>query len=242
MHTNDPDPIPYRPLPDRLRIRDLPAAERPRERLQYYGASSLSTGELIAIILRVGAAGESAVHLANRLLARYEGLAGLARASFSDLCAERGLGAAKAAQLQAALELGRRLLHDSPHERPQIKSPADAANLLFLEMSVLEQEEMRVILLDTRNRVLAIETVYRGSLNMAVVRIGELFRAALKANAAAIILVHNHPSGDPTPSPEDLRLTRDAVQAGKLMSVEVLDHLVIGQGRYISLKERGLGF
>jgi hypothetical protein len=105
-----------------------------------------------------------------------------------------------------------------------------------------EGRRVRVILLDTRNRALAIETVYKGSLNMAVVRVGELFRAALKANAAAIILVHNHPSGDPAPSPEDIRLTRDAVQAGKLMSVEVLDHLVIGQGRYISLKERGLGF
>jgi DNA repair protein RadC len=227
----------YQPM-----IRDLPIAERPRERLKYYGASNLSTAELLAIILRVGISGESAIHVASRLLAQYEGLSGLARATFTDLCAERGLGEAKAAQLQAALELGRRLLRDSPQDRPQVTSPADAANLLFLDMSVLAQEEMRVILLDTRNRALAIESVYKGSLNAAVVRIGELFRAAIKANCAAVILVHNHPSGDPAPSPEDIRLTRDAVQAGKLLNIDVLDHLIIGQGRYISLKERGLGF
>ncbi len=231
------EPIEYRPM-----IRDLPAAERPRERLKHYGASALSTGELLAIILRVGVPGESVLQVANRLLARYGGLAGLARASFADLCAEHGLGEAKAAQLKAALELGRRLLVASPQERPQVKSPADAANLLSLDMGALEQEEMRVILLDTRNRVLAIETIYRGSLNAAVVRIGELFRAAIRANCAAVILAHNHPSGDPSPSPEDVRLTREAVAAGKLLGIEVLDHLIIGQGRYVSLKERGLGF
>ncbi|MCD6290299.1 MAG: DNA repair protein RadC [Anaerolineae bacterium] len=223
-------------------IRDMPAGERPRERLKYYGAGALSTGELLAIILRVGVHGESVLQVANRLLARYGGLAGLARASFTDLCAERGVGEAKAAQLKAALELGRRLLVASPQERPQVKSPADAANLLSLDMGMLEQEEMRVILLDTRNRVLAIETVYRGSLNSAVVRIGELFRAAIRSNCAAVILAHNHPSGDPSPSPEDIHLTRDAVRAGRLLGIEVLDHLIIGQGQYVSLKERGLGF
>ena len=229
--------VEYQPM-----IRDLPESERPRERLKHYGPGALSTGELLAIILRVGAPGESVLQVANRLLAQYGGLAGLARASFADLCAERGLGEAKAAQLKAALELGRRLLVASPQERPQVKSPADAANLLSLDMAALEQEEMRVILLDTRNRVLAIETVYRGSLNAAVVRIGELFRAAIRTNCAAVILAHNHPSGDPSPSPEDIRLTRDAVAAGRLLGIEVLDHLIIGQGRYISLKERGLGF
>ncbi|HEY64129.1 MAG TPA: JAB domain-containing protein [Caldilineae bacterium] len=223
-------------------IRDLPVSERPRERLKHYGAGALSTSELLAIILRVGVQGESVVQVANRLLAQYGGLAGLARASFADLCAERGVGEAKAAQLKAALELGRRLLVASPQDRPQVTSPADAANLVSLDMSVLEQEEMRVLLLDTRNRVLAIETVYKGSLNSAVVRIGELFRGAIRANSAAIILVHNHPSGDPSPSPEDIRLTRDAIQAGKLLGIEVLDHLIIGQGKYVSLKERGLGF
>ncbi len=229
--------VEYQPM-----IRDLPMAERPRERLKLYGAGALSTSELLAIILRVGVSGESVIQVASRLLARYGGLPGLARASFTDLCAERGLGEAKAAQLKAALELGRRLLVASPQDRPQVKSPSDAANLLSLEMGALEQEEMRVLLLDTRNRVLAIEAIYKGSLNSAVVRIGELFRAAIKANAAAIIMAHNHPSGDPSPSPEDVRLTRDAMQAGKLLGIDVLDHLIIGQGRWLSLKERGLGF
>ncbi len=229
--------VEYRPM-----IRDLPVGERPRERLKHYGAGALSTGELLAIILRVGVHGESVIQVANRLLAQYGGLPGLARASFADLCAEHGVGEAKAAQLKAALELGRRLLVASPEERPQVTTPDDAANLIALDMGVLEQEEMRVILLDTRNRVLAIRTVYKGSLNSAVVRIGELFRAAIRANCAAVILAHNHPSGDPSPSPEDVQLTRDAVRAGDLLGIEVLDHLIIGQGRYVSLKQRGLGF
>lgn len=153
------------------------------------------------------------------------------------------MGRTTAARLKAALELGRRLLTESPDERPQIASPADAANLLLAEMSALEKEEVRVILLDTRNRVLDIPTVYVGSLNTTVVRIGELFRAAIRQNAAAIILVHNHPSSDPSPSPEDVRLTEMTVQAGNLMDVELLDHLIIGGGgRFVSLKERGLGF
>jgi len=223
-------------------IREMPLGERPRERLEHYGASALSTAELLAIILRVGVSGQSVLHLSHALLAKYAGLMGLARASFADLCAEHGLGPAKTTQLKAALELGRRLLVESPDVRPQITSPADAANLVLLQMSVLEKEEVRVFILDTRNRVLSVPTVYVGSLNTNVVRVAELFRDAIKQNAAAIIVVHNHPSGDPTPSPEDVRLTEMLVEAGKLLDVEVLDHLIIGQGRFVSLKERGLGF
>lgn len=230
-------PVEYHPM-----IKDLPVSERPRERLQHYGEGALSTGELLAIILRTGVGGESAVTMGQRLLAEFGGLTGLARASFSDLCALRGLGVAKAAQLKAALELGRRLLIASPGERPQIKSPADAANLLMLEMSLLAQEQMRVILLDSKNRVLATPTIYQGSLNTSLIRVAELFREAVKQNCAAVIIVHNHPSGDPTPSPEDVRVTEQIVAAGKLLDIEVLDHLVIGQQRYVSLKERGLGF
>ena len=152
------------------------------------------------------------------------------------------MGEAKVAQLKAAFELGRRLLVESPDEQPTITSPADAANLLLGEMSLLEQESMRVILLDTRNRVQAIQTVYQGSLNTTMVRVGELFREAVRANCAAIIVAHNHPSGDPSPSPEDVAITKDIVAAGKLLSIDVLDHLVIGRQRFVSLKERGLGF
>jgi DNA repair protein RadC len=224
------------------RITDLPDDERPRERLLHVGASAVSTAELIAIILRVGTGGENVVALSQRLIAKFRGLGGLARASTSELCNEKGLGEAKVAQLKAAFELGRRLLVESPEEKPTITSPADAANLLLGEMSLLEQESMRVVLLDTRNRVQAIQTIYQGSLNTTMVRVGELFREAVRANCAAIIVAHNHPSGDPSPSPEDVAITKEIVAAGKLLSIEVLDHLVIGRQRFVSLKERGLGF
>lgn len=223
-------------------IKELPVSERPRERLKKYGAASLSAAELLAIILRTGVGGENVLNLAARLLARFRGLTGLARAGFAELCAEKGVGMAKAAQLKAALELGRRLLIASPEERPQVRSPADAANLLMLEMGLLEQEHMRLILLDAKNRVLDTPTIYIGSLHTSAIRVGELFREAVRGNCAAIIVAHNHPSGDPTPSPEDVKVTEQIVAAGKLLDIEVLDHLVIGRQRYVSLKERGLGF
>jgi DNA repair protein RadC len=223
-------------------IRDLPANLRPRERLIYAGESALSTAELLAIILRVGNRGESVIRMAERLLSEFDGVAGLARADFDELCRVHGVGTAKAAQLKSALELGRRLLIAQPEERPQIRTPADVANLLMLEMSLLEQEHLRTVLLNTKNRVMRITDVYAGSLNAAVVRIGEVFRAAVRANAASIIVVHNHPSGDPTPSPEDVRVTEMIVAAGKLLDIGVLDHLIIGHNRYISMKERKLGF
>ncbi|MCB0242235.1 MAG: hypothetical protein KDI12_02425, partial [Anaerolineae bacterium] len=157
-------------------MHDLPQGERPRERLEHYGAGALSSAELLAIILRVGTGGENVVRVAERLLARYEGLPGLAQATVSELCQEKGIGQAKAVQIKAALELGRRLLVTAPHERPQMRSPADAANLLMAEMSLLPQEHLRTVLLDTRNRVISIPTIYVGSLNTAQVRVGEMFR------------------------------------------------------------------
>lgn len=226
----------------RLKIKELPLMERPRERLARYGPGALSTSELIAIILRTGVTGCNAVELASRLLARYGGLSGLARASFHELCNERGLSEAKVSQLKAALELGRRLQVDSPDMRPQIHSPADAAGLVMLDMQFLEQEELRVFLLDTKHRVQEVRTVYTGSLNSSVVRVGELFREAIRANSASIIIAHNHPSGDPTPSREDLSVTRQVVEAGELLNIDVLDHIVIGHGRFVSLLERGERF
>lgn len=225
-----------------LTIKELPIDERPRERLLHVGAGALSTAELMAIILRVGVGGENVLAVSQRLLTRFNGLAGLARAGVSELTAERGIGEAKVAQLKAALELGRRLLVTSPAERPQVRSPADAAQLLMAEMSLLEQEHLRLVLLDTKNHVLSLPTVYVGSLNTNLIRIGELFRHALKENCAAVIVVHNHPSGDPTPSPEDVIVTRKIVEGGQMLDIEVLDHLIIGRGRFVSLKERGLGF
>ncbi len=158
------------------------------------------------------------------------------------MCAIHGLGPAKAAQIKAAIELGSRLVREQADERGAIGSPADAAALLQLEMQGLSQETLVVLNLDTRNRLISKETVYKGSLNLSLVRVGELFRAAIQKNAASIILAHNHPSGDPSPSPEDVALTRSVIQAGKLLDIEVLDHLVIGNARFVSMKEKSLGF
>ncbi len=224
------------------RIRDLHESDRPRERLATLGPQALSNAELMAILLRVGVAGESAVHVGQRLLNKFGGLTGLHRAPLADIKKQHGLGDAKAAQIKAAIELGRRLTLEAPEERPSINSPADAAALVSYEMSALEQEHLRVILLDRRNRVLEAVEVYKGSVNSSQVRIGEVFKEAVRKNASAVVVIHNHPSGDPTPSPDDVAVTRAIVQAGKLLDVEVLDHLVIGQGKWVSLKERGLGF
>ena len=224
------------------RITDLASSERPRERLAKLGPQALSNAELLAILLRVGVHGENAVQVGRRLLQTFGGLTGLHRVSYDEVCDQHGIGTAKAAQIKAAIELGRRLTLESPEERPTINSPADAATLVQFEMGALEQEHLRVMLLDTRNRVLDIIEVYQGSLNSSQVRVGELFRSAVRRNAAALIVVHNHPSGDPTPSPDDIAVTRAIIEAGKLLDVQVLDHLVIGSGRWVSLKERKLGF
>jgi DNA repair protein RadC len=227
----------------RARIKDLPATDRPRERLIQVGAENLSSAELLAILLRVGVRGENAVRLAQRMLDAVGGLPGLHRASHHDLRAVKGIGQAKAAQLKAALELGRRIAISTSETRPTVKSPADAANLLMYAMAALEQEYLFVILLDTRNRLIGQPLeVYHGSLNTSLIRVSEVFREAIKVNAAALIVAHNHPSGDPAPSPEDVAVTRALVEAGKLLDIDVLDHLVIGHHRFVSLKERGLGF
>ena len=223
-------------------IRDMAAHDRPRERLMQVGATAVSSAELLAIILRTGSGGENVLRLAERLLIRFGSIPGLAKATVPELMTVKGIGEAKAVEIKAALEIGRRLMASAPEERPRVTSPADAANLLMSEMMFLEQEHLRLVLLDTRNRVIGTPNIYVGSLNTSVIRIGELFRAAIKANAAAFIVAHNHPSGDPSPSPEDVNVTRQLVAAGKLLDLEVLDHIVIGHQRYVSLKERGLGF
>ena len=186
--------------------------------------------------------GENVLRLAERLLITFKDLPGLARASINQLTDVNGIGPAKAVEIKAALEIGRRLLNSAPEEKLRVTSPADAANLLMSEMSFLEKEHLRLVLLDTRNQVLGTPTIYVGSLNSSVLRVGELFRAAIKENAAAFIVAHNHPSGDPAPSSEDVRVTRQIVKAGELLNIEVLDHIVIGHNRFVSLKERGLGF
>ena len=226
----------------RLPVKEWPSSEQPREKLVQLGPEHLSNTELLAILLRVGVAGQDVVSLSSELLVRFDGVVGLARAPLTSLAEVKGIGSAKAVAIKAALELGRRLLLSEANERPQIRSPQDVASMLQLKMGLLEQEHLQVVLLNTKNFVLGTRTVYVGSLNASLIRVAEVFRDAVKENCAAIIVAHNHPSGDPTPSPEDVRVTRELVAAGKLLDIDVLDHLVIGHNRYISLKQQKLGF
>ncbi len=229
---------PYRfPLTTPRRMRELPDTEQPQQRLRQAGAGALSSAELLEIIT-----GAQTTEVGRALLARFDGLDALHRATLIELASVAGVGPAGAARIKAALELGRRQAGQTPAERPLIKSPADAANLLMGEMAGLEQEQMRVILLDTRARVINIVTVYIGNINSIVIRCGDLFREAIRSNSASIIVAHSHPSGDPTPSPEDVKVTEQLVEAGTLLDIQLLDHLVIGCRRFVSLKERGLGF
>lgn len=217
-------------------------SERPRERLLRLGPQALNSAELIAILLRVGVKGENAVQVGQRILNSLGGLRGLHQASIDQIENQYGLGRAKAATIKAAIELGRRLSLSAPEERPSIHSPGDAAALVQYEMSGLEQENLKVICLNTKNQVLEIDNLYHGSLNSSLVRVGEVFKSAIRKNAASIIVVHNHPSGDPTPSQDDVKVTTAIVKAGKLLDIEVLDHLIIGGDNYVSLKEKELGF
>lgn len=221
-------------------IREMPADERPRERLARYGPEALATAELLAIILRTGTARESALGLANRLLSRFGSLRGIATASVEELSSVPGMGLAKAAQLRAAFELGKRLAMTGETPRPIVRSPADAANLVMEDLRHRDKEYFQAILLDTRNRVIGVTTISIGSLSQSVVHPREVFKEAISRSCAALILCHNHPSGDPSPSEEDAAITRRLVEAGKLLGMPVLDHIIIGQGSYLSLKERGL--
>ena len=223
-------------------IRELAPAERPRERLARRGPSGLTSAELIGLLWGSGTSGASAVDLANEALARFEDLTGLARASDVELTRVAGIGPARATQLQAAFELGRRLLADWPASRWAVRSPRDVADRLVLQMGRLEREELRVVLLNTKNVVLRVATVYQGNVSASLVRIGELFKDAVRLDASGLILVHNHPSGDPTPSPDDLHLTAETLAAGRLLDVQLLDHLVIGHDAYVSMRDRGIAF
>lgn len=220
-------------------IKDLPEDLRPRERMLAFGAQALSNAELLAILLRTGNPQETALEVAQRLLSQPGGLRYLAEASLEELKGQKGIGLAKAAQIKAAIELGRRLAAFRP-ERPVIKGPADAAHLLMDEMRYLDREHFRTISLNTKNRVLAIDNVAVGSLNSSYVHPREVFKGPVRRSAAAVILVHNHPSGDPAPSLEDIQVTRRLVEAGKVLGIEVLDHLILGDGSFVSMKEKGL--
>ncbi len=227
------------------RITDLPLSERPREKLHALGAERLDTAELIAILLRTGTGGRSAIEIGRDLLAQFQTIERLAAASVEELSAIKGIGLAKAVQLKAAFALASRL-PATREARPMLRTPRDVADRLREEMQHFEVEEFHVLLLDTKNRLIRDVKVSKGTLNASLVHPREVFREAIRAGAASVILVHNHPSGDPTPSSDDLRITRELVEAGRVLKIEVLDHIIVGKrdsGRtedFVSVKEIGL--
>lgn len=216
--------------------------ELPRERLETYGAGVLSAAELVAIILNTGMKGENVIQLSQRILQEHGGLSGLMRMEHADLAEIKGLGKAKAAKLKAALEMGRRLASMPDDQKPRMTTPEDIVRLLGVEMAYLEREELRVILLDTKHHILSTVTVAHGTVNSANVRMAEVLAPAVKRNAPYIALVHNHPTGDPAPSAADIRFTQDVIRAAEHLDIQLIDHIVIGQGRHASMRRLGLGF
>lgn len=220
-------------------LRDLSHEERPRERMMHYGAESLSQAELLAILLRTGTRRESAIHIAQQMLGKIGGLRGLVDLSIEELTEINGIGPAKAIQLKAGIELGRRLANSRFTMPVIIRSPQDAAEILTEQLRYLQKEHFVCLFLNTKNHVIGQETLSMGSLNASIVHPREVFRAAIKCSSASIICAHNHPSGDPTPSPEDISLTSRLLKAGEIVGIEVLDHLIIGDNGFVSLKEKG---
>ncbi|QEY19259.1 JAB domain-containing protein [Psychrobacillus sp. AK 1817] len=225
--------------PPSLMIRDVHIADRPRERLIRQGAESLSNQELLAILLRTGTKQESVLHLANRVLGFFEQIQELKNATMEEMMTVKGIGQAKAVQLLAAVELGKRLSQQKTNEKFTIRSPKDAATYLMPEMSSLTQEHFVTLFLNVKNQILHKQTIFIGSLNASIVHPREIFREAVKRSAASIICAHNHPSGNPSPSTEDIDVTKRLMEAGRLMGIELLDHVIIGDHQFISLKEKG---
>ena len=221
-------------------IKDLPLRERPRERLEHSGAWALSAPELLAILIGSGRQGRNAVSVAEHLLAHFGGLRALGGAAVEQIAAVEGVGRVKAVQILAAVELGNRMSAPTDEVKPVIGGPEDVYNLLRAELRDLKKETLKSLLLDAKNKVTAIRTVSIGDLTSSIANPREIFKDAVTASAASIIVAHNHPSGDPTPSADDLEVTRRLDEAGKILGIELLDHIVIGDGRFVSLKERGL--
>jgi DNA repair protein RadC len=220
-------------------IKDYPEDQRPRERLVQDGPKSLSNHELLAILLRTGSKEESVLQLANKLLTSFEGLRLLKDASIEEITNIKGIGNVKAVQILAAVELGRRIHRIQYEDRYVIRSPEDAANYVMEDMRFLSQEHFVCLYLNTKNQVLHQQTIFIGSLNASIVHPREVFKEAFRRSAASFICLHNHPSGDPAPSREDIEVTKRLSECGKLIGIELLDHLIIGDQKFISLKEKG---
>lgn len=222
-----------------VKMKDMPRSERPRERMLQNGGGHLSNQEVIAILLGSGTKQENVMDLANRILMHFEGLKLLGGATIEELTAIKGIGPAKGVTLLGAIELGKRMHQYKPEEKFWIRSPEDGADFIMEEMQGLNQEHLVALFLNTKNQVIHRQTIFIGSLNASIVHPREIFREAVKRSAASIICAHNHPSGNTTPSQEDIQVTRRLVEAGKIMGIEVLDHLIIGNRSYTSLKEKG---
>jgi DNA repair protein RadC len=222
-----------------LLIRDVPVTERPRERLLQVGASVLTNQEIIAILLRTGSKKDSVIDLAGKVLSTFDGLDLLKEATIEELCSIDGIGLAKAVELSAAMELGRRIHTLQTKERYVIRSPEDVSSLVMEDMRFLKQEHFVCLYLNTKNQVIFRHTVFIGSLNASIVHPREVFKEALRRSSASIICLHNHPSGDPSPSREDIDVTKRLYEAGRVLGIELLDHIIIGDRTFISLKEQG---
>lgn len=228
-------------FPKNYTIKELPITERPREKLYSHGPETLSNEELLAIIIRTGTRTESSVELAKKVLSKdNRGLVYLRDTTLQELMEIKGIGECKAAQILAAIELGKRINFFHALDKVRINQPNTIANLFMDEMRYLQKEHFRTVLLDTKNQIIVTEEISVGTLNASIVHPRDVFKVAIKRNANSIILIHNHPSGDPTPSNEDINITNRLVDVGNLVGIKVLDHIVIGDNKYISFKEKNL--
>lgn len=224
----------------RFTIKEMPADERPREKLIKYGAESLTDAELLALIIRIGNDRRTAVELSQDIINKFGGLKALNYLSIDELKEVKGIGNTKAAQIKAVVELGKRLASLEREEKDLVRSPGDVAQLLMPELRYLTQEVFKVVLLDIKNQVISIPLISKGGLSSSIVHPREVFKEAIKRSAAAMILVHNHPSGIPEPSREDIHITKRLLAAGEILGIDVLDHVIIGDGIYVSLREEGM--
>ncbi|HAR84641.1 MAG TPA: hypothetical protein DCR69_02835 [Clostridium sp.] len=224
----------------KLKIKDLPKNERPREKMLRYGAEYLSNSELLALILRTGTKEDSVLNLCDRLLSHCGGINGISSPSINDLKQVKGIGEVKATQVLALAELATRFNSFKSGEEHIVSSPKDVSNYMMRQMKGLKKEYFKLIMLNTKNIIISVKDISIGNLNSSIVHPREVFIEAIKLSSASVILCHNHPSGDPTPSKEDILITKRLKECGTLLGIEVLDHIIIGNKAYISLKEKGI--